>query len=95
MFSKEPRRDADIFLTDTFTAPPPTGLDARQLKYEGQHWHADGKCFCCHNCGTSLLGRRFLPRQERVYCCRACSQGEDPPVAASFNESDSQVSESF
>ncbi|XP_054480560.1 prickle-like protein 1b [Anoplopoma fimbria] len=53
------------------------GVDHAQMTYEGVHWHAADKCFCCAQCKTSLLGCPFLPKQGRIYCSKACSQGED------------------
>lgn len=53
------------------------GVDHAQMTYEGGHWHATDKCFCCAQCKTSLLGCPFLPKQGRIYCSKACSQGED------------------
>lgn len=47
------------------------------MTYEGVHWHATDQCFCCAQCKTSLLGCPFLPKQGRIYCSKACSQGED------------------
>nr|CAB3265149.1 pck2 prickle 2 [Phallusia mammillata] len=66
------------------------GLDAGQMQYEGQHWHATDKCFCCHRCRKSLLGRPFLPKSGRIFCSKSCSLGEDP----CHSESDSQHSSS-
>nr|XP_061809314.1 prickle-like protein 1 [Nerophis lumbriciformis] len=53
------------------------GVDHAQMTYEGGHWHATDECFCCTQCKTSLLGCPFLPKQGRIYCSKACSQGED------------------
>uniref|UniRef100_A0A3Q2QDM0 Prickle homolog 1b n=1 Tax=Fundulus heteroclitus TaxID=8078 RepID=A0A3Q2QDM0_FUNHE len=53
------------------------GVDHAQMTYEGVHWHATDQCFCCTQCKTSLLGCPFLPKQGRIYCSKACSQGED------------------
>uniref|UniRef100_A0A3B4TTG4 Prickle homolog 1b n=1 Tax=Seriola dumerili TaxID=41447 RepID=A0A3B4TTG4_SERDU len=53
------------------------GVDHAQMTYEGVHWHATDQCFCCAQCKTSLLGCPFLPKQGRIYCSKACSQGED------------------
>ncbi|XP_042367594.1 prickle-like protein 1b isoform X1 [Plectropomus leopardus] len=53
------------------------GVDHAQMTYEGVHWHASDQCFCCAQCKTSLLGCPFLPKQGRIYCSKACSQGED------------------
>lgn len=47
------------------------------MTYEGIHWHATDKCFCCAQCRSSLLGCPFLPKEGRIYCSKACSQGED------------------
>ena len=47
------------------------------MTYESVHWHATDQCFCCAQCKTSLLGCPFLPKQGRIYCSKACSQGED------------------
>lgn len=55
----------------------PLGVDHAQMTYEGVHWHATDQCFCCAQCKTSLLGCPFLPKQGRIYCSKACSQGED------------------
>lgn len=53
------------------------GVDHAQMTYEGVHWHATDQCFCCAQCKTSLLGCPFLPKEGRIYCSKACSQGED------------------
>ncbi|XP_061770269.1 prickle-like protein 1b isoform X1 [Nerophis ophidion] len=53
------------------------GVDHAQMTYEGGHWHATDECFSCAQCKTSLLGCPFLPKQGRIYCSKACSQGED------------------
>ncbi|XP_072310971.1 prickle-like protein 1 [Eucyclogobius newberryi] len=53
------------------------GVDHAQMTYEGVHWHATDQCFCCAQCKTSLLGSPFLPKEGRIYCSKACSQGED------------------
>lgn len=53
------------------------GVDHAQMTYEGVHWHATDQCFCCAQCKASLLGCPFLPKQGRIYCSKACSQGED------------------
>ncbi|KAM9326558.1 prickle planar cell polarity protein 3 [Gastrophryne carolinensis] len=49
------------------------GVDEGQLSHEGQHWHASERCFCCGRCGSSLLGKPFLPRHGQIYCSRVCS----------------------
>ncbi|XP_054277732.1 protein prickle-like [Macrosteles quadrilineatus] len=56
----------------------PIGVDHGQMSHDGQHWHATEKCFCCHTCRSSLLGRPFLPRRGAIYCSIACSKGEPP-----------------
>lgn len=56
----------------------PAGLDQGQMAYEGQHWHASDRCFCCSRCGRALLGRPFLPRRGLIFCSRACSLGSEP-----------------
>lgn len=56
------------------------------MTYEGVHWHATDQCFSCAHCKASLLGCPFLPKQGRIYCSKACSQGED------INASDSSDS---
>nr|KAF6492840.1 prickle planar cell polarity protein 3 [Molossus molossus] len=53
------------------------GLDQGQMAYEGQHWHASDRCFCCSRCGRALLGRPFLPRRGLIFCSRACSVGSE------------------
>ncbi|XP_014368569.2 protein prickle isoform X2 [Papilio machaon] len=56
----------------------PVGVDQGQMSHEGQHWHATERCFACHTCRASLLGRPFLPRRGAIYCSIACSRGEPP-----------------
>ncbi|XP_052755714.1 protein espinas-like [Galleria mellonella] len=56
----------------------PVGVDQGQMSHEGQHWHATERCFACHTCRASLLGRPFLPRKGAIYCSIACSKGEPP-----------------
>lgn len=58
-----------------------TGLDQGQMAYEGQHWHASDRCFCCSRCGRALLGRPFLPRRGLIFCSRACSLGSETTTA--------------
>uniref|UniRef100_A0A3Q3K4M9 Prickle homolog 1b n=1 Tax=Monopterus albus TaxID=43700 RepID=A0A3Q3K4M9_MONAL len=53
------------------------GVDHAQMTFEGVHWHATDQCFSCAQCKTSLLGCPLLPKQGRIYCSKACSQGED------------------
>lgn len=60
----------------------PAGLDQGQMAYEGQHWHASERCFCCSRCGRALLGRPFLPRRGLIFCSRACSLGSEPMAPA-------------
>ncbi|XP_036162038.1 prickle planar cell polarity protein 3 isoform X1 [Myotis myotis] len=57
------------------------GLDQGQMAYEGQHWHASDRCFCCSRCGRALLGRPFLPRRGLIFCSRACSLGSEPTAS--------------
>ncbi|XP_028810423.1 prickle-like protein 1b isoform X2 [Denticeps clupeoides] len=59
------------------------GVDHAQMTYEGVHWHAIDKCFCCAHCKTSLLGCPFLPKDGRIYCSKSCSLGEDVLVSDS------------
>ncbi|XP_059078676.1 protein prickle-like isoform X3 [Tigriopus californicus] len=54
------------------------GVDQGQMAHEGQHWHANEKCFSCKTCQVSLLGRPFLPRRGLIYCSVSCSKGEPP-----------------
>ncbi|XP_045501880.1 protein prickle-like isoform X2 [Colias croceus] len=56
----------------------PIGVDQGQMSHEGQHWHATERCFACHTCRSSLLGRPFLPRKGAIFCSIACSKGEPP-----------------
>ncbi|XP_048191587.1 prickle planar cell polarity protein 3 isoform X2 [Perognathus longimembris pacificus] len=63
------------------------GLDQGQMAYEGQHWHASDRCFCCSSCGRALLGRPFLPRRGLIFCSRACSLGSETRVPGSSRRS--------
>lgn len=69
-----PGGSASVF----FLVSIPAGLDQGQMAYEGQHWHASDRCFCCSRCGRALLGRPFLPRRGLIFCSRACSLGSEP-----------------
>lgn len=57
------------------------------MAYEGQHWHASDRCFCCSRCGRALLGRPFLPRRGLIFCSRACSLGSEPTASATGRRS--------
>ncbi|XP_071817792.1 uncharacterized protein [Apostichopus japonicus] len=59
------------------------GVDQGQMSHEGQHWHANEKCFSCCNCKCGLLGRPFLPKQGLIYCSSACSRSEKPVTDSS------------
>ncbi|XP_037680604.1 LOW QUALITY PROTEIN: prickle planar cell polarity protein 3-like [Choloepus didactylus] len=63
------------------------GLDQGQMAYEGQHWHASDRCFCCSRCGRALLGRPFLPRGGLIFCSRACSLGPKPAATRTSHRS--------
>lgn len=65
----------------------PAGLDQGQMAYEGQHWHASDRCFCCSRCGRALLGRPFLPRRGLIFCSRACSLGSEPTASGTGRRS--------
>ena len=47
--------------------------DASQMTHNGQHWHATPECFSCYNCGVSLMGEPFLPKNAEIYCSPQCS----------------------
>ncbi|XP_054279062.1 protein prickle-like [Macrosteles quadrilineatus] len=64
----------------------PIRVDHGQMSHDGQHWHATEKCFCCHTCRSSLLGRPFLPRRGAIYCSIACSKGEPPTLSDRLRE---------
>ncbi|XP_040487634.1 prickle planar cell polarity protein 3-like [Ursus maritimus] len=57
------------------------------MAYEGQHWHASDRCFCCSRCGRALLGLPFLPRRGLIFCSRACSLGSEPTASATGRRS--------
>ena len=57
----------------------PIGIDVGQMAHGSQHWHANEKCFSCFNCGISLLGQPFLPKNGEIFCSSSCSRGIPPP----------------
>ncbi|XP_057313204.1 prickle planar cell polarity protein 3-like isoform X2 [Hydractinia symbiolongicarpus] len=57
----------------------PIGIDVGQMAHGSQHWHANEKCFSCFNCGISLLGQPFLPKNGEIFCSSGCSRGIPPP----------------
>ncbi|XP_064633288.1 prickle planar cell polarity protein 3-like isoform X2 [Lineus longissimus] len=50
-------------------------VDQGQMTHEGQHWHANDRCFSCNSCRVSLLGQPFLPKRGLIYCSTECSRG--------------------
>lgn len=67
----------------------PIGVDQGQMSHEGQNWHATENCFCCNACGTSLLGRPFLPRRGAIYCSITCSKRKPYPTNVTSNSKSS------
>ena len=57
----------------------PIGIDVGQMAHGSQHWHASERCFSCYNCGVSLLGQPFLPKNGEIFCSSGCSRGIPPP----------------
>lgn len=57
----------------------PIGIDVGQMAHGSQHWHANEKCFSCFNCGQTLLGQPFLPKNGEIFCSSGCSRGIPPP----------------
>ena len=57
----------------------PIGIDVGQMAHGSQHWHANEKCFSCFNCGATLLGKPFLPKNGEIFCSSSCSRGMPPP----------------
>ena len=57
----------------------PIGIDVGQMAHGSQHWHANEKCFSCYNCGITLLGQPFLPKNGEIFCSSGCSRGIPPP----------------
>lgn len=58
----------------------PIGIDVGQMAHGSQHWHANEKCFSCFNCGITLLGQPFLPKNGEIFCSSNCSRGIPPPI---------------
>lgn len=56
----------------------PIGIDVGQMAHGSQHWHANDKCFSCSNCGISLIGQPFLPKNGEIFCSSGCSRGIPP-----------------
>ena len=57
----------------------PIGIDVGQMAHGSQHWHANEKCFSCFNCGQTLLGQPFLPKNGEIFCSSGCSRRIPPP----------------
>lgn len=58
----------------------PIGIDVGQMAHGSQHWHANDECFSCFNCGITLLGQPFLPKNGEIFCSSNCSRRIPPPT---------------
>ncbi|XP_062520420.1 testin-like [Corticium candelabrum] len=48
--------------------------DAPHLSHGNLSWHGSDKCFHCSFCQVSLIGKKFLPREDTVFCSRDCAR---------------------
>ncbi|CAJ0584295.1 unnamed protein product, partial [Mesorhabditis spiculigera] len=48
--------------------------DEKRLNYEEIHWHATVECFHCQNCSEPLIGKKFLWKENCLFCSSKCRQ---------------------
>ena len=48
--------------------------DGQRIEYEGDYYHATEACFCCSQCGKSLVGMGFMKKRKNVFCSVECAQ---------------------
>nr|AMQ67873.1 prickle/testin-like protein [Oscarella lobularis] len=46
--------------------------DAPHLTHGEQNWHGTEQCFRCSQCSKSLVGQKFLPKNGKIFCSKAC-----------------------
>ena len=46
--------------------------DAKRISHNDSHWHASPACFGCASCKQSLVGKRFLLKNNLLFCSPAC-----------------------
>ncbi|CAJ0929171.1 unnamed protein product, partial [Mesorhabditis belari] len=48
------------------------GPDEKRLNYEETHWHATVECFHCKECDESLIGKKFIWKENCLFCSSKC-----------------------
>lgn len=41
-------------------------IGKKKMEFKGRHWHAD--CFKCCACETPIGKRKFIPKEQEIYC---------------------------
>ena len=46
----------------------------QRVGWKDLSWHVSPDCFCCFQCSKSLLGGKFLVKNEQPFCSKECFQ---------------------
>ncbi|KAK7871731.1 hypothetical protein R5R35_014011 [Gryllus longicercus] len=46
----------------------------QRLGWKHLNWHVQGNCFRCYECAKSLLGGRFVVKEDQPFCSKECVQ---------------------
>uniref|UniRef100_A0A915CGD9 Uncharacterized protein n=1 Tax=Parascaris univalens TaxID=6257 RepID=A0A915CGD9_PARUN len=48
--------------------------DQQRISFKHLHWHALERCFQCRNCGMVMLNKKFIMKNEEVFCSVECKK---------------------
>jgi prickle len=48
--------------------------DSSHLTHGNLNWHGNDECFACSMCRLSLMGKKFLPKGDSIFCSRDCAR---------------------
>eukprot|EP00118_Oscarella_pearsei_P003858 m.16033 g.16033 ORF g.16033 m.16033 type:complete len:384 (+) comp26691_c0_seq1:207-1358(+) len=52
----------------------PIPADTPHLTHGKFSWHGMDDCFNCSQCSKPLVGQKFLPREEKIFCSKDCAR---------------------
>ncbi|PWA30386.1 hypothetical protein CCH79_00017672 [Gambusia affinis] len=52
--------------------------EAQRVSYGEHHWHAEPDCFKCSGCTKCLIGQRFMPVKNCLFCSVECKKKGSP-----------------
>uniref|UniRef100_A0A914UHU3 LIM zinc-binding domain-containing protein n=1 Tax=Plectus sambesii TaxID=2011161 RepID=A0A914UHU3_9BILA len=50
------------------------GPDVQRISHKELHWHASPECFLCYECNGNLLNKRFIVKNDSVFCSSDCKK---------------------